>query len=81
VPQRVLEFSSVEAVKRCAALGLGIAGLPDLTVAAEIADGRLVDLESPLPIPAIPTAIVSPREPGAAVRAFIEAASLSRRES
>lgn len=37
-------FGSVEAVKRCVEAGLGLALLPAATVAAELDDGRLVEL-------------------------------------
>ena len=39
-----LEFSSVEAIKQCAMAGMGIAFLPAVTVAADVAQGRLVAL-------------------------------------
>lgn len=40
----VLEFDSVEAIKQCAALGLGIAVLPLITLKAELAKGSLISL-------------------------------------
>lgn len=39
-----LEFGSVEAIKQCVMAGLGIATLPAMTVAAEVAQGRLAVL-------------------------------------
>ena len=39
-----LEFSSVEAIKQCVMAAMGIAFLPEITVAAEIAQGRLAPL-------------------------------------
>jgi DNA-binding transcriptional LysR family regulator len=39
-----LEFSSVEAIKQCAMVGMGIAFLPRMTVTAELAQERLVAL-------------------------------------
>ncbi|MEU9784995.1 LysR family transcriptional regulator [Streptomyces phaeochromogenes] len=39
-----MEFGTIEATKRAAAAGLGIALLPAVTVAEELADGRLVAL-------------------------------------
>ncbi|MEU9441978.1 LysR family transcriptional regulator [Streptomyces sp. NPDC048304] len=39
-----LEFGTIEATKRAAAAGLGIALLPEVTVAAELADASLVRL-------------------------------------
>ncbi|MCO5971141.1 LysR family transcriptional regulator [Actinoallomurus soli] len=40
-------FGGVETVKRCVAAGLGLALLPTVTVAEELADGRLVRLTPP----------------------------------
>jgi DNA-binding transcriptional LysR family regulator len=40
-----LEFGTIEATKRAAAAGLGIALLPEVTVAAELADASLVRLD------------------------------------
>jgi DNA-binding transcriptional LysR family regulator len=39
-----LEFTNVEAIKQCAIAGMGIAFLPEFTVAAELEQGRLVSL-------------------------------------
>ncbi len=39
-----LDFSSVEAIKQCAMAGMGIAFLPAVTVAADVAQGRLTVL-------------------------------------
>ncbi|MGA5449902.1 LysR family transcriptional regulator [Streptomyces umbrinus] len=43
-PVSFMEFGTIEATKRAAAAGLGIALLPAVTVAEELADGRLVAL-------------------------------------
>lgn len=43
-PGLVLEFGSVEAIKRCVASGLGITFLPRVTLESELNDGRLADL-------------------------------------
>ncbi|MEU4036225.1 LysR family transcriptional regulator [Streptomyces collinus] len=43
-PVDFLEFGTIEATKRAAAAGLGIALLPEVTVAAELAEGSLVRL-------------------------------------
>ncbi len=43
-PVSFMEFGTIEATKRAAAAGLGIALLPAVTVAEELADGRLVTL-------------------------------------
>lgn len=43
-PGRVLEFDSVEAIKRCVVAGLGVSILPAVTVRDELEDGELVRL-------------------------------------
>ena len=43
-PQAIIEFASVEAIKQCAALGMGLAFLPEVTAAAEVADRKLAAL-------------------------------------
>ncbi|MGV9248463.1 LysR family transcriptional regulator [Streptomyces sp. NPDC003710] len=43
-PVEFREFGTIEATKRAAAAGLGISLLPEVTVAAELADGSLVRL-------------------------------------
>jgi DNA-binding transcriptional LysR family regulator len=43
-PSTALEFGSVEAIKQCVAAGLGVAALPAIAVAHELAEGRLVAL-------------------------------------
>ncbi len=40
-------FGGIETVKRCVAAGLGLALLPTVTVADELADGRLLELRRP----------------------------------
>ena len=40
-------FGGIETVKRCVAAGLGLALLPTVTVADELADGRLIELQPP----------------------------------
>jgi DNA-binding transcriptional LysR family regulator len=40
-------FGGIETLKRCVAAGLGVTLLPTLTVADELADGRLVELRPP----------------------------------
>ncbi len=44
VPNAIMEFSSVETIKQCAALGMGIACLPAIVAQKEIADGKLIEL-------------------------------------
>ncbi|MET7696977.1 LysR family transcriptional regulator [Streptomyces sp. NPDC005485] len=43
-PVQFMEFGTIEATKRAAAAGLGIALLPEVTVAAELAEGTLQQL-------------------------------------
>jgi DNA-binding transcriptional LysR family regulator len=43
-PATTLEFNSVEAIKQCVMVGMGITVLPAVSVRAEIADGRLAAL-------------------------------------
>lgn len=43
-PQSVADFVSVEAIKQCATLGMGIALLPEVVVAAELARKTLIPL-------------------------------------
>lgn len=43
-PNVMMEFSSVEAIKQCAALGMGIACLPKIVVDQELASGELAAL-------------------------------------
>ena len=43
-PKNMTEFNSVEAIKGCAALGMGIALLPVIAVATELRDNRLSTL-------------------------------------
>jgi DNA-binding transcriptional LysR family regulator len=43
-PSNIIEFSSVEAIKQCASLGMGLGLLPEIVVAEEIKCGQLVAL-------------------------------------
>jgi DNA-binding transcriptional LysR family regulator len=43
-PKAVMEFTSVETIKQCAALGMGIACLPTIVAGSEIATGKLAAL-------------------------------------
>jgi DNA-binding transcriptional LysR family regulator len=43
-PKNTTEFGSMEAIKSCVALGMGIALLPQIAVASDLRDGRLVAL-------------------------------------
>ncbi|MGW3206575.1 LysR family transcriptional regulator [Streptomyces sp. NPDC001135] len=44
-PVEFMEFGTIEATKRAAAAGLGVALLPEVTVAAELAEGSVVRLD------------------------------------
>jgi len=46
-PGSVIEFTSVETIKQCAALGMGIACLPAIVAELEVASGRLARLNWP----------------------------------
>ena len=43
-PKSTTEFTSVEAIKGCVALGMGIALLPEIAVAADLREHRLAAL-------------------------------------
>jgi DNA-binding transcriptional LysR family regulator len=43
-PKSIMEFTSVETIKQCAALGMGIACLPAIVAESEIAAGKLTTL-------------------------------------
>jgi len=43
-PKGIMEFTSVETIKQCAALGMGIACLPTIVAQSEIATGKLASL-------------------------------------
>ncbi len=43
-PKSRMEFQSIEAIKRCVEAGLGIAALPRVAIADEVAAGRLAEL-------------------------------------
>lgn len=43
-PRTIMEFTSVETIKRCAALGMGIACLPEIVAHQELATGALAAL-------------------------------------
>lgn len=61
-PAAVLTFTSVEAIKQCAVLGLGIAYLPRMTVLAELAAGSLAVLPWTGPSPSMKTLVAWHRE-------------------
>jgi DNA-binding transcriptional LysR family regulator len=43
-PKSVMEFTSVETIKQCAALGMGVACLPAIVAESDIVAGRLASL-------------------------------------
>jgi DNA-binding transcriptional LysR family regulator len=49
LPATMLEFNSIEAIKQCVKVGMGISVLPAMTVQQEIADGSLVALNWGIP--------------------------------
>lgn len=71
--QTRMEFHSVEAIKQCVMAGLGIAILPEITVAREVARGELVTLHWPKPQLSISTRMVWHKEKwlSPALRTFI----------
>jgi DNA-binding transcriptional LysR family regulator len=74
-PQGVGEFASVEAIKQCATLGMGIALLPEVAVANEIRSGALCVLPWRGPDLSMLTHVVwhKDRSMTPAMRGFLEA--------
>jgi DNA-binding transcriptional LysR family regulator len=72
-PGSVTEFSTVEALKQCAALGMGVALLPEIVVADELKRGKLAALAWTGPQLDIATHLVWHKDKwiSPAVRAFI----------
>ena len=68
------EFGTIEATKRAAAAGLGIALLPEVTVAAELADGGLVRLPLGAAVHASDAAGVAGREAASGACAAVRGA-------
>lgn len=68
-----MEFHSVEAIKQCVMAGLGIAILPEITVAREVARGELATLRWPKPQLSISTRMIWHKEKwlSPALRTFI----------
>jgi DNA-binding transcriptional LysR family regulator len=73
-PEGVGEFASVEAIKQCATLGMGIALLPEIVVAAEIRTGALCVLPWRGPDVSMSTHVVwhKARSMTRAMRGFLE---------
>jgi DNA-binding transcriptional LysR family regulator len=80
-PATRLEFQSIEAIKRCVELGMGIAPLPDIAVAEERRDGRLARLAwADQPLEVATHLVWNPQHVvGASVRAFLDFCSLALR--
>jgi DNA-binding transcriptional LysR family regulator len=72
-PAGRIEFSSLEAIKQCAALGVGIALLPAMAVGAELAQGKLTALRWKGPELAMQTQMAWHKDKwqSAAMRAFV----------
>jgi DNA-binding transcriptional LysR family regulator len=70
---RVREFSSVEAIKRCAIHGLGYAVLPRITLERELNSGELVELHPPAALDKIATILVFAPNKARALNAFVAA--------
>ncbi len=75
-PGSVMEFGSVEAIKQCVIAGMGIAILPEVAIAAEIAQGRLAALDWVGPVCSIGTQMVWHKDKwlSPALRAFLDVA-------
>jgi DNA-binding transcriptional LysR family regulator len=75
-PAATLDFGSVEAIKQCVAAGLGVAALPCVAVASELAEARLVALNWSGPPLEVATQMLwhPARAWAAALRAFLEIA-------
>jgi DNA-binding transcriptional LysR family regulator len=73
-PVSVTEFNSVEAIKGCTALEMGIALLPEIVVAAEIKRGKLIAIDWRGPAMDIATHIVWHKDKwlSPAMRAFVD---------
>jgi DNA-binding transcriptional LysR family regulator len=73
-PATRLEFQSIEAIKRCVELGMGIAPLPDIAAAGERRAGRLVRLAwADRPLEVASHLVWNPQHPmSPPVRAFID---------
>ena len=77
-PATTLEFSSVEAIKQCVMLGMGISILPEMAISEELEQGKLAVIPWILPDAQIFTQMVWHKEKwlSPAFRAFIESATL-----
>ncbi len=75
-PQGIIEFAGVEAIKQCAALGMGLAFLPEVTAVAEVADRKLAALTWTGPDVAMSTQVAWHKDKwiSPALQAFLELA-------
>lgn len=77
-PATTLEFSSVEAIKQCVMLGMGISILPEMVTSIEVEQGKLAVLLWPLTDAQVYTQMVWHKEKwlSPALRAFIDTATM-----
>ncbi|MDO6448506.1 LysR family transcriptional regulator [Oceanobacillus profundus] len=54
-PKNTLEFVSLEAIKKCVVANLGVAMLPEMTVAEDLEEGLLVELNWDVEMPVLTT--------------------------
>jgi DNA-binding transcriptional LysR family regulator len=54
----ITEFTSIEAIKQCVKLDIGLAVLPELTVQAELSNGELASIKIANEFPAADTYLV-----------------------
>jgi len=75
-PATTLEFSSVEAIKQCVMVGMGISILPEMATRTEVEQGKIAVLPWVLPDVPVITQMVWHKEKwlSPALRAFIETA-------
>lgn len=76
-PATTLEFSSVEAIKQCVMVGMGISILPEMATRAEVEQGKLVVLPWRLPDVQVMTQMIWHKEKwlSPALCAFIDTAA------
>ena len=77
-PTTTLEFSSVEAIKQCVMLGMGISILPEMATSVEAEHGKLAVLLWPLPDAQVYTQMAWHKEKwlSHALRACIDTATM-----
>jgi DNA-binding transcriptional LysR family regulator len=79
LPTTMVEFGSVEAIKQCVMVGMGIAVLPQMAIQAEVDEGKMVILPWTRPMEVV-TQMIWHREKwlSPAFETFLEAVSLMR---